>query len=258
MDVTRIQIAVSGGSHHVHLYRPSDSMYAREDGIEECNRAVDFDRWQLVIASQLPRTDWELPRGVAYHFRAHEQLLVQTHFVNVGSLRTRGQGHTVMNLQATLASSVTAYAGSIFGQDRDVSVPPHQRSSESAECVFPNGIKLMALTGHYHFRGQEFTADRLDMAGNVGARAYEFRGYDDPLFLVYDDERAPAFAPGEGLRWTCEWQNATDNTYSFGPYTDTNEHCNLFGFYYPAASANEATYCVREHGRSTTTVHAGR
>ena len=41
---------------------------------------------------QLRRTDWELPPGVAFHFRAGEQLLMQTHFVNVGSLETDGEG----------------------------------------------------------------------------------------------------------------------------------------------------------------------
>ena len=99
-DVDRFQIAVTGGSHHVHLYRPYDSTLDLPDGSEVCNHAVDFDTWELVVATQLRHSDWELPAGVAYHFRAHEQLLMQTHFVNVGSLETVGKGRVLMNLNA--------------------------------------------------------------------------------------------------------------------------------------------------------------
>jgi hypothetical protein len=85
---------------------------------------------------------------------------------------------------------------------------------------------------------------------------YHHQGYDDPLFLVYDDATAPKIEPGEGIRWTCTWQNDTDDDYEFGPFTDENEHCNLFAFYYPAMGRSEATYCVKDAGVSTTTVRS--
>jgi hypothetical protein len=94
---SRIQINVTGGSHHIHLYRPYDSTLDLPDHTEVCNMAVDFDKWALVVATQLRKTDWELPEGVAYHFRAGEQILIQTHFVNVGSLETKGEGKVLMN-----------------------------------------------------------------------------------------------------------------------------------------------------------------
>jgi hypothetical protein len=254
LDVDRIQIAVSGGSHHIHLYRPFDPSYQVPDGFETCNVAVDFEVWELVAATQLPRSDWQLPPGVAYHFRAGEQLLVQTHFVNVGPLETEGQGRVMMNLNEALPGTVQHYGGSLFGQDRDVFVPARSRPTLYADCVFPHPITLMAMTGHYHFRGRVFTTNVLDAAGNVGAEIYHHEGYDDPLFLTYDGADAPRLEAGEGLRWTCTWDNQTDNDYEFGPFTDTNEHCNLFAFYYPALGQNEATYCVKEDGVSTTTV----
>ncbi len=253
-DVDRIQMAVSGGSHHIHLYRPFDPSYQVPDGVETCNKAVDFDVWELVAATQLPRSDWQLPEGVAYHFRAGEQLLVQTHFVNVGSLETRGDGHVLMNLNEAMPGTVKYYGGSLFGQDRDVLVPPHSNPTESADCKFPNPITIMAMTGHYHFRGRRFTTDVLDADGNVGAEIYHHEGYNDPLFQTYDGPDAPRFAAGEGLRWSCSWENPSDDTFEFGPFTDTNEHCNLFAFYYPAQGLNEATYCVKDNGVSTTTV----
>lgn len=252
-DVNRIQIAVSGGSHHIHLYRPYDAGLDLPDGYEVCNTAVDFDTWELVAATQLRRSDWELPEGVAFHFRAGEQLLMQTHFVNVGSLETMGEGKVLMNLNEAEPGTVSAYAGSIFGQDRDVFVPALSNRTLSAECVFPNPITLLAQTGHYHFRGRRFST-HLWSQGVRGDLIYEHVGYEDPTFLVYDPGSAPTFAAGEGLEWECYWENPTFADYEFGPFTDINEHCNLFAFYYPAGSRNEAITCVKENGVSTTTL----
>lgn len=256
-DVDRIQIAVTGGSHHIHLYRPYDSSLDIPDGYEPCNMAVDFDVWQLVVATQLRRTDWELPPGVAYRFRAGEQLLMQTHFVNVGSLETRGEGKVLMNLNAADEGSVVYHAGALFGQDRDVFVPALSTPTKSAECVFPAPITIFAMTGHYHFRGRRFTSFFWSN-GVRGAPFYQYEGYDDPLFQVYDPLSAPTFAAGEGFQWECYWENYDNRDYEFGPFTDTNEHCNVFAFYYPTQSVNEAITCVTENGVSTTAVRASR
>lgn len=253
IDVNRLQIRVSGGSHHIHVYRAYDRGLDIPDGFEECNFAVDFDQWALVLATQLRETDWELPPGVAFHLRAGEQLLVQTHFVNVGSLETRGEGKAVMNFHAADAGTVTDYAGALFGQDRDVFVPARSNVTAASECVFPQPITLMAQTGHYHFRGRKFTT-YVWADGVRGAEIYQHEGYDDPEFLVYDPSDSPIFAVGEGLQWECYWENPGNRSYEFGPFTDTNEHCNLFAFYYPAGAPNESITCVKEDGISTTSV----
>ena len=216
--------------------------------------AMDFDKWALVIASQLRKTDWELPQNVAFHLRAGEQLLIQTHFVNVGSLETSGEGKVVMNLQDADPGTITDYAGALFGQDKDVFVPALSNVSQSAYCTFPNALNMIAETGHYHFRGKRFQTFRYD-AGTQGEEIYHHEGYADPLFQVYDP--AIPFAAGQGLEWTCYWENPNDVDYKFGPFTDINEHCNLFAFYYPTGTPNESITCVQKDGVSVTTVRTG-
>jgi copper type II ascorbate-dependent monooxygenase-like protein len=253
LDVNRIQVAVTGGSHHIHLYRPYDQTLDLPDGYEVCNHAVDFDVWELVVAVQLRRTDWELPPGVAFHFRKGEQLLVQTHFVNVGALETQGEGIAIMNLQAADPGTVTDHAGAIFGQDKDVDVLPHSSPTMSAECVFPKALNLIGETGHYHFRGRHFST-YLWNGGVRGDKIYDYDGYNDPPFKVHDP--AIEFAAGGALQWECHWVNDTGNEFKFGPFTDTNEHCNWFGFYYPTDAPDESITCVKKDGVSTTTVRA--
>ncbi len=257
LDINRIQVAVTGGSHHIHLYRAIDRSLDLPDHYEVCNMAVDFNVWQLVVAVQLRRNDWELPPGVAFYFRPGEQILVQTHFVNVGSLETIGEGKAVLNLHAAEPGTVTAHAGAIFGQDKDVFVPAHTNPTKSAECVFPKPTTLIAQSGHYHFRGRRF----LTFFWNNGVRGEEFyrhEGYDDPLFAPYDQFNAPFFDTGEGLQWECYWENPTNNDFAFGPFTDTNEHCNWFGFYYPTSTPDESMTCVKKDGVAVTTVHSSQ
>jgi hypothetical protein len=193
--------------------------------------------------------------GLVYTFnlRAGEQLLVQTHFVNVGSLETQGEGKVVMHLHDADPGTITAHAGAMFGQDKDVVVPPLSDTTLAAECVFPKDITLFAETGHYHFRGKRFSTFRWD--GSPGEEIYHHAGYDDPLFLVHTPPLD--FAAGQGLQWECFWENPNDIEYRFGPFTDINEHCNFFGFYYPTATPNESITCVKSGGVSTTTVRAG-
>src|SRR5262249_21188224 len=93
--------------------------------------------------------------------------------------------------------------------------------------------------------------------GSRGDLVYLNEGYSDPKFQQYSlDESTAAIdggklvlKPGEGLQWTCTWQNDSTQTYKFGPNTEKNEHCNLFGFYYPTENPLEAIDCVhRETG----------
>ena len=250
-DVNRIQVAVTGGSHHIHLYRAYDKTLDVPDHYEVCNMTVDFDTWELVVPVQLREVDWELPPGVAFHFRAGEQLLIQTHFVNVGSLETAGEGHAIMNLQAAEPGTVTDHAGTIFGQDKDVFVPAHSQTTQAANCIFPKALNLISETGHYHFRGREFSTFLWDN-GMRGDQIYDYVGYNDPPFKLHDPPLV--FAPGQGIQWQCYWENNTDNDYKFGPFTDTNEHCNWFASYYPTDSLDESITCVTEDNVLTMTV----
>lgn len=256
LQVNRFEVAVTGGSHHIHLYRPFDGSLDLPDESFDCNYTVDFDAWELVAAAQLAHTNWQLPEGVAFHFKAGEQLLMQTHFVNVGGLETRGKPRVLVNMHAVPDESVMAQAGSIFGQDRDVFVPANSVSTRGGECTFPRPITLMAATGHYHYRGRQFVAERLE-DGSPAELLYGHEGYEEPAFVVYDEATAPRFSTDESLRWTCTYENRSDRDYEFGPFTHENEHCNLFAFYYPTMTRNESTTCVFEDGMSTTTVRGG-
>src|SRR5262249_561095 len=160
---------------------------------------------------------------------------------NVGSLETAGEGKVLMNLNDADPGTITDHAGALFGQDRDVDVPPLTNLTASAVCEFPKAINLIAQTGHYHFRDPRFST-YLSYHGHRGDEIYHHEGYADPLFQEYNPPIP--IAPQHGLEWECYWENPNDVEYKFGPFTDTNEHCNLFAFYYPTESLHESITCV--------------
>jgi hypothetical protein len=247
--VNRVRIKVQGGSHHIHLYRPIDSTVSVANGHEACNFTLNFDVWQLVLASQNTLLNWKLPPGVAFYFRAGEQLVAQTHFVDNGLLATPEPGWAGFNLYSIPKRKVTSYAGAFFGQDRDVAVPAHSTATATTRCLFPKPVKLLAVTGHYHFRGRHFSAGSWD--GTSGNEIYSFNGYSEPTFTRYTPDQLPEV---QGVQWTCDYDNPTDETFEFGPFTDRNEHCNLFAFYYPTEGNHEFLSCVKEEGAVTVSV----
>ncbi len=249
MHVGRIQMKVRGGSHHVHLYRPynGELVYPPLD----CPFAVDFEKWQLVSATQNPFLDWRLPPGVAIYIAPQQPLLVQTHYVNAGQLTTKGRTKAKVMLHPMDHEDVQTYGGAMFGQDRLVVVPPG-RVTTKARCTLTGegadakDMTIMAFTGHYHFRGVEFEVYRVGTDGALGELLYRHTGYDDPPFVEYPPDNPLVLRAGEGIEWWCTYQNDTDTTYEFGANTQRNEHCNLFGFYYPTATPQEAIACIHQ------------
>jgi hypothetical protein len=247
MHVGRIRMKVRGGSHHVHLYRPYNG--ALEYPTRDCPFAVDFEKWQLVAATQNPALDWRLPPGVAIYIGPRQPLMIQTHFVNAGQLQTRGRTKAAVKLHPMAAEDVRAHGGAIFGQDRLVSVPPGRVTTRTRCALTGTGadardLTIMALTGHYHFRGVVFEVHRVGADGSLGDLLYRHEGYDDPAFVQYPPEAPLVLRAGEGIEWSCTYQNDGTETYEFGANTQRNEHCNLFGFYYPTATPQEAISCI--------------
>jgi len=258
-EVGRVRIFVRGGSHHVHLYRPYNGgvVYPPHD----CPFAVDFSKWQLVAATQKSLLDWMLPPGVAIDFSPREPLLIQTHFVNAAALTTVGRARARIVLDPVDPATVHAHAGAMFMQDRTLQVPPG-RSTTTSRCMVTGApadgrdLTVLALTGHYHFRGVAFDVWRVLPDGTRAESLYHHEGYDDPLFEMYKGPTTLVLHAGEGLEWQCTYQNDGTDTFKFGPNTQLNEHCNLFGFYYPTAMPQEAIDCIHkvdDQGVETTT-----
>jgi hypothetical protein len=250
VDVTEIQFSYTTGSHHVNVFRTEDPTYMHEDGsmTPDCWDAPDWTKVSLVANSQLSALDWVLPDTTAIPMGPASQLILQIHYVNIdaGNQTTpTNEGEIYINFHAEPEGTRPNKLGSLFANNRSISLPAHEYSSFTASCMLPEGSNILALSGHFHSRGVQFLIDRYTGATDttdpiVGDEVYASTKWDEPQFQTYNVGDI-VLGANEGLAYSCDFYNDTDETIVFGPHVETDEHCNMFGYYYPAVDTS--TYC---------------
>jgi hypothetical protein len=232
VDVSALRLENQRGSHHYQVYVNDEDL---PDGSEECFRVVDFNRWHMIFATQTETMTWQLPERVGIRLKAHQQMMIQTHYINTGVLRTpSGIGGGTLRFRRAEAGAIDTHLGVIFGINHDIHLPPNARSQASARCPFDKDVTIAAVTGHFHFHGESFEA-RIGTETNMGSAFYTVDGFPEPPFATYQNSQAPTIARGEAVDWRCTYMNTEPHEITFGAHETTHEHCNMFLFYYPAA-----------------------
>jgi hypothetical protein len=246
LDVVRIQVKYLQGSHHMNLYQSSGDV---PDHDEDCWQPVNFTSasnpsgYDMVVGSQSADLDWHMPAGTAFHLKAHRQMMLQTHYVNAATQQTPlNVGHVKVNLETSAPGDppITAHVGTMFANNTNIHIPPHTSRSFSTTCDVPDDVKFIAMTGHFHSRGKSFSVNACSDGQTPQEEIYRSRDWDTPPFVVLDTPRE--VPSGGGLYYTCDFQNDTDLDITFGPHVETQEHCNLFAYFYPWEE-DHARYC---------------
>lgn len=243
LDVTRIEVKYLKGSHHMNLFQTDKDM---PDGDGDCFTGVfspmGTNGYNLIVGSQSESMDWKLPEGVAFKLKAHRQIMLQTHYVNAATQGSPlGKGAVKINLHAEPdASKIKAHMGTMFANNVNINIPPRESRSFTTSCALPEAATVVALTGHFHSRGRAFSVNLEPDGQHPTDEIYRSRAWDEPPFQILP---APATLPAGGaLQYTCDFQNTTEQTVKFGPHVETDEHCNLFAYFYPW-ELNDARYC---------------
>jgi hypothetical protein len=105
----------------------------------------------------------------------------------------------------------------------------YERQSITTECDLPSNVNVVTMTPHLHSRGSHFSAWRDGEDGEEFL--YEQQGWFDPKTQVFSP--VVNFGSADKLRFTCEWENDSDQYVRFGETSD-DEMCFAFGHYYPA------------------------
>ncbi len=243
LEVVRFEIKYLSGSHHMNLFQTNEDV---PDHDEECFTPVKFSSatnpngYDLIVGSQSGDFDWNMPEGVAFKLKAHRQLLLQTHYVNASTQDSpSGKGQVKVNLHAA-EGPVAAHMGTMFANNVNVKIPPRESRSFSTTCGISQDINIVALTGHFHSRGKSFSVNIAPDGATPTDELYRSRDWDEPPFTVLPTPRP--LSSGGGLYYTCDFMNPTDKEIVFGPHVETQEHCNLFAYFYPWEEPN-TRYC---------------
>jgi hypothetical protein len=154
---------------------------------------------------------------------AGTRLLAQLHLLNASteSVSDTAEIHMRPSLVANPRPMGT-YALGNFG----VNLPPMKPSTLESVCTVPSTVKLVAAFPHMHLLGRSLTFEVGPSADRL-TKVFERNPYN------FDDQRLElvnlTLNPGDVTRVTCNYENTTNETITFGESTN-NEMCFLVGF----------------------------
>ena len=234
--ITRVQMVYNVGSHHCNVFKSDTTDVV--DHVEETFNAVQWESWDMIFNSQRAALDWQLPSGVAIPLKAHAQLDVQTHYVNAATQQTpNGHGKVIINIWTMPKDSVQSYLGMLFANNRTIKIPPMSDTTFMKMVrLIPWDVHILQLTGHFHSRGRSFVVKRYLSNEEI----YRSSDWDEPPVLFCNPPLL--LNANEQLAYWTRYYNATSDTLKFGPHVETQEHSNLFMYFYPGPADGKAIY----------------
>src|SRR5262249_30610878 len=100
------------GSHHLILFK-SDQDFP--DQTFPCWGVANFEQWDFVAdVQQKEELTWPLPDGHAIMLAPHQQIMLQSHYVNATTVQAPEGGLAFVNLNTIPMDQVTHKVGSMF------------------------------------------------------------------------------------------------------------------------------------------------
>lgn len=234
--VGRIDNAISSASHHLIVYRSSDT----DEQLEpfDCSpftETLDPSKGSPIMVTQKHDDFLQLPQGVGYTFEANQMIRLELHYIN-----TKLAPETVTATTKFTAVPESEYeheADFLFIGDIDISIPVGATVTVGP-TYFPlpaefAAVNFFALTGHTHQFGTNVSVATTPSASGPDTPVYDVPGWQwsEPATVQHD----PAFQlpSGGGFRFQCDYKNTGTKAVGFGESANA-EMCFFWAYYYPA------------------------
>jgi hypothetical protein len=228
VDVVKIASEMTKGGHHLVFYKSAATVESTTPFACQTFRDVLGGTVPLYIA-QKPSTELNFPTGVAYTMPANQMLRVELHFVNTTSQPLAVTG--TVHLGEAKEGTITDHANLMFYGNVGIILPPQSTATVGPSFhAIAAGRKIFGLTGHQHRLGTSVTIELSPDALTSGTQLYQNTVWDEPPLTMFNPPIAPA--AGQGLRYTCTYNNTTTGIVTFGENAD-QEMCFLWAYYYP-------------------------
>jgi hypothetical protein len=234
--IARIELVARPGLHHTSVARsPQDYPQGHEEaceiGIPE-ELMGDYDQVPeplFASSTSVHHEDVAFPAGIAVPLLEGEQLVIDTHTLNATDQAT--QGEVYINLHFAEPQDVEHDAHLFtFSNVMNVRIPARSRHTLTTTCTFPDDAVLVTATPHMHQLGAGVQVWRNDGDQDVELLV-DSPGWSAPDTVWFDPP--VAVSAGDGLTWSCTWENPGSEPVHFGPTAD-DEMCTVFGYHAPA------------------------
>lgn len=225
----------AGPGHHVIAFYTTTPETPRT---EECG-GQDMTKFRQLLGGTGGEGAffWKPPDNVGTTIPKGSQFVIQTHWINAGSVPVDGQAMTVTVPGVDGPDRISA--GSVAVADLGFNVPAMATGQSAASCTFQSEVKLMMSLGHEHEWGTHVHAEvkraTTGLTEVLFDRPFVASDVFDPPVQDYGVTQPLVFGPGDTVKMTCDWNNTTSTPLQF-----PREMCVFFGY----TLGNQDQICV--------------
>jgi hypothetical protein len=220
--IVKSQSFMSAGSHHMFVFDDA-SFNTDTNAVADCSGSEFHD---FLLLSQQPQEVETYPAGVGRSLTQSTGLRVILHYLNNTSSTITAQVNAKFDW---VQPSAVTYLAAQMELNQGILTVPEGVSTQSHSYTVPYDIDIMYAISHMHKRGTHFHA-----ATNTNQVIYDGTVWDEPQPTLYNP---PLLVQGNStITWSCDYDNQTGMTLTFGESAATNEMCILFTIFYPTAT----------------------
>jgi hypothetical protein len=243
--VGQIENNLGLASHHMIVYRLADG--DETDAPEDCLPFVDVldpEAGAPLAVTQKAEETIALPQGVAFTLEPGQLIRIELHYINATEepqeLRASS---TFIELPE---DEFEQEADFLFVGNPDIELPAFLGEGQPdvitlGPTFLPlpqelDDVNIFAITGHQHQWGIDVQVSQAADEDDEGAPIYapENFQWDEPETTYHDPPLN--MAAGTGFKFTCDWQNFSDEQVGFGESVN-DEMCFFWAYYYPSRGA---------------------
>ncbi len=233
VDISSFVSHQSPGGHHLIVYTVDHPIDLSPTPCPQGGQPG----WDYIYGTQDENDSWQLPPGVGFHLKAHQQLALETHFIDATPEPL--EVSSAFGVNYAPAGSVTQRASVFYFGTENLDLPPGAPSRAEAFCSPPDPIVIHAIVGHEHRYGTGVTVGFVPDGGGEQT-IYQTRQWDSPPMLHLDG--GLAVGPTDRLHVICDWDNSSTSAVTF-----PGEMCFAVGAYWPSQAL---LFCAASGGSS--------
>jgi hypothetical protein len=236
--IVETESTMSPGAHHMFAFQidSTDATFAPDGGPSQASDCPQegFEFHPYFHLTQLPHDSIHYPQGVGRSLKGSEAIRLMVHYLNTSPSPMQVDAQVTVNY--VNAGAVEQLAAGIFVYGGSLQVPTGV-STQAFSYALPVDMKFIQFAGHMHSRGTSFEAHATSKANGEVRPLYSSDTWDEPAQLEF----APPLEmkAGDALGYSCSYDNRTGMALSYGNSAATNEMCNFFGVFYPAANGDD-------------------
>jgi hypothetical protein len=247
IKVHRMRNLLSGGSHHLIVYKDDDPESVESTTPERCTPfagALNLSGLAApVMITQKAEDELTLPDRVAYTFAPNQMIRIEMHFIN--STDAPIEVSATSEFHGVPESEIDHEANILFIGTPDINIPAGATMdvqayfTPSRASLDLAGAKFFAITGHTHKHGRNVTVSTATTKGGLRTSVYAPSPFDwsEPETTMHRPEFTVPDGLQAGFDITCSYHNTSNQTVGFGESAN-DEMCFFWAYYYPSKGSH--------------------